>query len=448
MVPNPADQSETIWMTWMDKGLVDRAVESARSAFESYTTPFHNDLTPFYGKLKAQLLNRRRELARTIALATGRPTWETELEVKASITMARRAEGVPPPRGMTRHGDFVRIPVGVIAFRCASDLPLLNTIEILVEAIAAGDSVVLLPPPEAGPVGLILAEMLHECDLDQGSFNLVQGDDSILDYLRGHPGVDRFITPPDQGPPKGGGSENDGLILREDDLDHAANAAAVGCFLSAGQRRDSLKRIFVEKDVAEEFAQALGRAASSLVPGDPVGQGRNRFFGPLATKENLQAFLEFEENGPGIPMGNGNVDEENGKKLPENGLWAKPSVRLLQLNEARPARVPIGPTVLVMAVNGLDEVLPQARLEPSQRTFTFLGRGTAKLSMVRALRSRFVGVGITSPGEWLRMSGEDVVTLPWERQWRSNLARSVILAEELRDDPFAGLPGLGTVSRS
>ena len=39
------------------------------------------------------------------------------------------------------------------------------------------------PRPGAGQVGLVLAQMLHECDLPRGTFGLVHGDTELLDHL-------------------------------------------------------------------------------------------------------------------------------------------------------------------------------------------------------------------------------------------------------------------------
>lgn len=60
------------------------------------------------------------------------------------------------------------------------------------------------------------------------------------------------------------------IVLKDADIDYAVNAAAFGRFVHQGQVCMSVKRIIVEKPVAEEFTEKLVRKASALKMGNPL----------------------------------------------------------------------------------------------------------------------------------------------------------------------------------
>ena len=59
------------------------------------------------------------------------------------------------------------------------------------------------------------------------------------------------------------------LILRDADVDFAADAAAWGCFLHQGQICMSTERVIIERPIAEEFTEKLMQRALAMKMGDP-----------------------------------------------------------------------------------------------------------------------------------------------------------------------------------
>ena len=91
----------------------------------------------------------------------------------------------------------------------------------------------------------------------------------------------------------------------------------------------------------------------------------------------------------------------------------------------------------------LEPVLCQPLLKLGELTFCFLGQQPDARRHTRAARARFVGFGITSPGDWVRRAEQGQLTLPWERPYPpSRVSRPVRVAEEAGEDPLAGLPGI------
>jgi aldehyde dehydrogenase (NAD+) len=59
------------------------------------------------------------------------------------------------------------------------------------------------------------------------------------------------------------------IVLRDADVDFAADAASWGAFLHQGQICMSTERIIIERPIAEEFIEKLARRAGALKVGDP-----------------------------------------------------------------------------------------------------------------------------------------------------------------------------------
>jgi len=439
-VRDPGDLARITWNIATHREMIDRAVEAAVKALDRFdAAPRSGDWAALLRKLKAQMLNRRQELARAIATATGRPLWDARLEVRLSSVLVGEAADRPPPPAVSDDRYHGRVPLGVLALLSAADLPLIQPLSVLLEALPAGNGVILLPPAHCGPVGFLLAELLHECDLSSGAFALVHGEDEAAQYLTEHPGVNRALPPVASGPPEGGATDNDALVRAGDDLERAARATAIGAFLCSGQRRDSLKRIFVEHLAADEFCDTLVRVTRGLDLGHPLGDGTVAFFGPMATAPGRAALVDFAERGPGEAVLEGGVLDR-----PPAGLWVQPAIRRIGRDEARPSRVPQGPAVLLLDVERAGQAITAGRLQPELRTFTFLGREPENKFWTRTVNARFVGFGITSPGDWLRRAEAGEISLPWERPYATTpVSRPVRIAEDPRDDPAAGLPGFG-----
>src|SRR5690606_31439658 len=65
-----------------------------------------------------------------------------------------------------------------------------------------------------------------------------------------------------------------------------AHAVAFGAFMNTGQICTSMERIYVHRDVAEEFVSALCAAAAGYTPGD--GRDEQTVLGPLVDRRQRE----------------------------------------------------------------------------------------------------------------------------------------------------------------
>jgi acyl-CoA reductase-like NAD-dependent aldehyde dehydrogenase len=81
------------------------------------------------------------------------------------------------------------------------------------------------------------------------------------------------------------GGQNPLIILSDADLTYAVDAAAYGAFLHQGQICMCARRIFVERDVADEFLERFSAKSAALAYGDP--RDERTVIGPLINHHAL-----------------------------------------------------------------------------------------------------------------------------------------------------------------
>jgi acyl-CoA reductase-like NAD-dependent aldehyde dehydrogenase len=148
----------------------------------------------------------------------------------------------------------------------------------------------VLKPSEEAPVtgGILIAEVFEEAGFPPGVLNVIthtkEDAPEVGEALIAHPAVRRisFTGSTDVGrivAEKAGrhlkravlelGGKDPLIILKDADLDYAADAASWGAFLHQGQICMSTERIIVERAIAEPFTEKLVQRANALKVGDP-----------------------------------------------------------------------------------------------------------------------------------------------------------------------------------
>lgn len=193
----------------------------------------------------------------------------------------------------------LRQPAGVVAGFGPFNVPYILCMRAVALPIAYGNTAVLKPSEEA-PVtgGVLLAEVFEEAGFPPGVLNVLthskEDAPEIGDELIAHPSVRRisFTGSTENGriiAEKAGrhlkkavlelGGKDPLIILKDADLNFAADAAAWGAFLHQGQICMSTERIIVEQSVANEFTEKLVLRVKTLKVGDPSDPSTS--IGPL-----------------------------------------------------------------------------------------------------------------------------------------------------------------------
>ena len=109
------------------------------------------------------------------------------------------------------------------------------------------------------------------------------------------------------------------VVLEDADLDAAADAAIVACFLCAGQSCTAGERLLVHERVRDDFVARLAeRVAASTQLGDPLAQGTQ--MGPL-NNEGVAAKMDAHVRTPSPAARRSSTGGERAGGLPTDLYW-------------------------------------------------------------------------------------------------------------------------------
>jgi acyl-CoA reductase-like NAD-dependent aldehyde dehydrogenase len=234
-------------------------------------------------------------LAELLTRETGKAIKDSEAEIRRSLeTMqlaaeeAIRIEGrhVPldgSPMGAGKLALLLRFPVGVVAALTPFNAPFNLAAHKIAPCIAAGNSMVLKPPPQAPLVVHRLVELVVEAGLPAGMINVVHGAAEVGAALVADPRVD-FIT--FTGSSRAGAAikaasglrrvalelGGNGVTIVHDDADlaPAAQACARNAMRLAGQSCISVQSVYVQERVYPTFLGIIEAEVRKLKLGDPL----------------------------------------------------------------------------------------------------------------------------------------------------------------------------------
>ena len=365
---------------------------------------------------KALLVRRTDELVALVHRENGKPDADALIEVLMIVEhldwAARNAARVLRPRRargnlvLANHAASVEYqPLGVVGVIGPWNYPVFTPLGSIVYALAAGNAVVFKPSELTPAVGCLLADTFAEAVPAHPVLQVVTGDGAT-----GHAlclaGVDKVAL---TGSPATGrkvmaacaerlipvvlelGGKDAMIVDAGVDPEWAAEQAAIGAFANAGQICTSVERIYVHRDVAEPFVEALTRRAEALQVGDPRDPGTE--MGPLIDDDQVDwVHNQVEDalhNGAELRAG-GRVPDGPGCFYPPTVLVGPPGDSPVITQET------FGPVAAVRVVGSFAAALEEANrgeyglaavvLTPShanaQRAWRELEVGTVKVNAV------------------------------------------------------------------
>lgn len=347
---DPANSQVLTHVAYGEASDVDRAVRSARTAFEgqwALWTPAQRQRLLF--KIGEAIYDHAEELAQLESLDNGKSaavaqavdiTWVAEL-FQYYAGWATKIEGrtipvsVPWAPGAQWHAYTLREPIGVCGAIIPWNFPLLMAAFKVPVALACGNTVVLKPAEDTPLTALRLAEIMSECGLPDGVFNVVTGYGEAGAALAAHDHVDkiaftgstevgRLIVDAAKGNLKkvslelGGKSPQ--VVFADADLELAVPGTASGFLFNHGQTCTSGTRLLVEDKIFDEFTQGVAKiaGASRLGPGlDPATE-----VGPLVSQTQMDRVLGYVDQG----LRNGARALTGGRRHGNEGYFVEPTV--------------------------------------------------------------------------------------------------------------------------
>ena len=342
---NPADGS--VWATVEDADLNDtrKAIESAHSAFESWSNLPFTERVDYMLKLAAESERRRDDIVKAVQGESGGWFGKGMHEANALPEIFKAAAGEAYgqigqvlPSASGKMSVAMRRPMGVIAIISPWNFPALLSARQFAFPLVAGNTIVLKPSEETPYCGgLLFAEICEAVGLPAGVLNVVTcsrdnvaavGDELIENpavkglAFTGSTAVGRSVAAKAGAHLKkccielGG---KDALIICEDaDLDRAAQLANFGSFMHQGQVCMSVEKLLVHEKIYEPFMRKFRERASKLKVGDPL-KSKEHVLGPLINDK--QAAMVKEQIDDAIAKG---AKAEVGGKV--NGRYVEATV--------------------------------------------------------------------------------------------------------------------------
>ncbi len=294
--------------------------------------------------------------------------------LKEAVTFPFRMDGkILPSRTPGKENRVYRNSIGVIGIISPWNFPFHLAIRSIAPAIATGNAVVVKPATDT-PVtgGLLFASIFEAAGLPKGLLNVVVGRGSeIGDDIVTHP-IPRLIsftgsTPVGKhiGELAGGalkktalelGGNNNFIVLDDADVDQAVDSALFGKFYHQGQICMSINRIFVHKDIHDEFAEKFIARAGKLKFGNPTDKETQ--IGPLINRDQVDRILKdidaSVEQGAEVKLG-GKAD---GNVLEPTVLTGVTNDMPLAENEI------FGPVAIIIPFESDEEVIEMANAYP------------------------------------------------------------------------------------
>ena len=309
---------------------VETAVARASEIFaESRKLPIHVRAEALL-HISQRLKEQGAEVAEEIAREGGKPIKWAKVEAARAVSTFRWAseecrrlggelmrldteESLGPRAALVR-----RFPMGPVLAIAPFNFPVNLVAHKMAPALAVGAPIVIKPATKTPLGALRLAELFAETELPKAMLSVLPISGSKAGELAKDPrfkkisftgssqvGWDLKAADPRKAVTLELGG-NAGVIVHSDgDLDKAAERIAFGGYYQAGQSCISVQRVFVHRDVAEEFETKLVAAVGALNTGDPMDPDTD--VGPLIDRDALDKVAslvdEAVQNGAEILVG-------------------------------------------------------------------------------------------------------------------------------------------------
>lgn len=280
-VINPATESSvaTLYVGGEQEAL--EALQSAKNAFEPWSTAPVNDRVDWMMKLKQAVKEREHDLRLCVHLEMGKSWASTEgdfsmlldsLDYYATLIKEKTLEDESQSVENYRH-QIQRQPIGVVAAFLAWNFPLLNIAYKVGPAMAAGCPIVIKPSLKTALSACLFGEICASIDLPPGVVNIVCGDDQVvgdtissstipaLVSLIGSSSVGKHVIKTGATSIKRYSMELGGnapmIVLEDADIELATDLVASMKTENAGQICVTPNRIFVHASRHQQFVTLL-----------------------------------------------------------------------------------------------------------------------------------------------------------------------------------------------
>ena len=317
VVKSPADNA--IILAKFPKLNYDKTIEAikaAKNAFLIWSNIDYKERVKIFKKVAHRFSQKKFELAAWLSFENGKNRIEAMNDVDEAIDFMRfysyqleKNKGfcteTPHPNPKEKTMSVLR-PYGVWGIIAPFNFPSAIAIGMTTGALLTGNTAIL-KPASATPISSYFFVQDLVDRLPPGAINFLTGDGSVVgktliensdvdgiaftgSYEVGMFGIRKFT--------QGGirpfiaemGGKNPVIVTKNANLEKAANGVMRSAFGYGGQKCSACSRVYVQKEVKDEFIQKLVEKTKALKVGKPWQ--KDCFLGPLINKDAVKKFLE------------------------------------------------------------------------------------------------------------------------------------------------------------
>lgn len=357
---------------------VREAVARARKAQPAWAALGVAARARFLERALEALVERQDEVIETVLRETGKTRTEAiSMEVFAGCDVlayyAKRAASMLKPEKKRLHGmmrlikrlQIVHRPLGVVGIITPWNGPFILSLNPTVQALVAGNAVLLKPSEVTPGSGALVGEMFAAAGLPQGVLQVLPGDGETGAALC-EVGIDKICF---TGSVSTGrkvavacaerlipctlelGGKDPMIVCADADIERAAAGALAGAYMNTGQYCCGTERVYVVHEVAEAFTEAVVRRAGALRQG-PEGESD---LGAIFWDRQMEIIERHVEDA----VGKGATVRVGGRRNPDfKGLYYEPTVLTDVSHEMDIMREEtFGPVLPIMEVRDEEEAL-------------------------------------------------------------------------------------------
>ena len=291
-VYSPLDGSVISQVTISSSSELDKAVDTAKNAFKSWSQKPIKERVQVFFKYRNLLEEHTEELTNLVSEENGKTYSEAKAEVLKSIELTEFACSMPQlvlgevlevSKGVECRIE--KFPVGVIASITPFNFPNMVPNWTIPNTLVLGNTMIMKPSEQVPLSANRLADLLKEAGLPNGVFNIVHGQKEIVEAICNHPGIDgvtfvgstkvaKIVYARATSKLKRalclGGAKNHLIVLPDANVEMTASNVAASMSGCAGQRCMAASAM-VGVGAVDHIIEKLCGEARKIIPGDNLG---------------------------------------------------------------------------------------------------------------------------------------------------------------------------------
>ena len=374
-VINPASEESIGNVSIGSKEDVDKAVQAARNAFQSFSKTLVSERVELLTEIRNIYKKRFEDIATAIQTEMGAPnSLARGSQATVGLSHLKTAIRVLENHKFEfKHGSYIvrHEPIGVCGLITPWNWPINQVVSKLAPCLASGCTAVLKPSEIAPLSSMVIAEIFHEAGVPKGVFNLVNGLGPVVgEAMSNHVGIDMMSF---TGSTRGGiavakasansvkrvcqelGGKSPNIILDDENFKISVSDGVKSCMSNTGQSCNAPTRMLVPKKRYDEALEIAIEANNKIVTGDPGSDKTD--IGTLVSETQYIKVQKLIQSGldNGANLISGGLGKPQGL---ETGYYVKPTIFGGVSNDMEIAREEIfGPVLCIITYNDFEDAI-------------------------------------------------------------------------------------------